>query len=118
MKETTKEQFDEVYDKYAPNVFLKIIYKHFSTKMRGSIGTIIIVMLFVIFNVLSIIMDGKNLQIRNIFLTISNAPFILWGLISLITFIWNKNRIKKIRKKLGLTIKEYDYYYYKWYNQD
>lgn len=110
MKQVSKEDFVKVYNEHSPNLFLRIMYKHFSTEMKRSIGTKVIVVLFLLFNILAIILDGKNLPLRNISLGLANIPFALWGLTALVAFKWNQIRTKKIGKILGLTPEEYNYY--------
>ncbi len=111
MKQVSKEEFLKVYNgEHAPNLFLQIMYKHFSTVMKRSLGTKIIVTLFLVFNILAIILDGRNLQLRNIALSLGNIPFGIWGVTSFVAFKWNQIRTKKVQKKLGLTFSEYDYY--------
>lgn len=110
MKEVNKEDFLKVYNEHALNLFLRIMYKHFSTDMKRSLGTKIILVLFVMFNILAIILDNKSLSLRNISLVLANLPFTLWGITALVAFIWNKLRTKRIAKLLGLTDEEYNYY--------
>lgn len=110
MKQVSKEEFLKVYNAHAPNLFLQIMFKHFSTSMKKSLGTKIIVGLFLVFNILAIIFDGKNLQLRNIALSLGNIPFGIWGVTSLVAFKWNQIRTKRVEKLLGLTTEEYNYY--------
>lgn len=111
MKQVSKEEFLKVYNSHAPNAFLRFMYTHFSTSLKKSLGTKIIVGLFLIFNILAIILDiKKSMSLRNISLALANIPFVIWGLTAFVTFKWNQIRLKNIGKELGLTPSEYDYY--------
>jgi hypothetical protein len=110
MKQVTKEEFLKVYNEHAPNLFLRIMFKHFSTSMKKSLGTKIIVALFLVFNILAIILDNKSLSLRNMSLALANIPFALWGLTALVAFKWNQIRTTRVQKILGLTSDEYNTY--------
>lgn len=111
MKSITKEEFLNVYNKHLPNLFLRIMFKYFSTDFKKSIGTQIIISLMVIFNILAVISDIFHIKMSvGVFLFIANVPFALWGLSALIAFIWNNIRTKRVAKILGLTPDEYNYY--------
>ncbi len=110
MKEVSKEEFLKVYNAHAPNAFLKLMYTHFSTSLKKSLGTKIIVGLFLTFNILAIILDNKSLELRNMSLALANIPFAIWGVTALVAFKWNQFRTRRIGKELGLTPSEYDYY--------
>jgi hypothetical protein len=111
MKQVSKEDFLKVYNAHAPNLFLRIMFKHFSTDMKKSLGTKIIVALFVVFTIPTIIFQEKNMMpARNISMIFAYVPFALWGITALVAFKWNQLRTKKIQKILGLTFEEYNYY--------
>ena len=112
MKQVSKEDFLKVYNEHAPNLFLRIMYKDFSTDWKKSLGTKIIVGLFIVFNILAIILDARKGGTigRNMSLVLANFPFVLWGVTAFIAWVWDKLRIKRISKILGLTAEEYNYY--------
>ena len=110
MKEVTKEDFLKVYNEYAPNLFLRIMFKHFSTSLKKSLGTKIMTVLFIVFTILAIIFQETQGQsaARNISMIIAYGPFSLWCITAFIAFKWNQLRNRKIAKILGLTKNEYD----------
>jgi hypothetical protein len=111
MKQVSKEEFLKVYNAHSPNLFLPIMFKHFSTHMKKSLGTKIIVALFVVFTIPTIIFQERNNMIaRNISMIFAYVPFALWGVSALVAFKWNQFRTKRIQKILGLTFEEYNYY--------
>jgi len=112
MKEVSKENFLKVYNEHSPNLFLRIMFKYFSTDWKKSLGTKIIVGLFLVFVIIAIILDARKGETvgRNLCLAISCIPFALWGISAFISFKWNKIRTKRIAKILGLTDEEYNFY--------
>lgn len=111
MKQVSKEEFLKVYNTHLPNLFLRIMFKHFSTDMKKSLGTKVIVGLFILFTIPTIIFQENNMvSLRNISLILAYVPFALWGIIAFVAFKWNQLRTKRIYKSLGLTIDEYNFY--------
>ena len=111
MKQVSKEEFLKVYNTHSPNLFLRIMFKYFSTDSKKSLGTKIIGMLFVFFTIPTIIFQEYNMMsLRNISMVFAYVPFALWGISALVAFKWNQLRTKRIQKILGLTFDEYNYY--------
>ena len=112
MKQVTKEDFLKVYNAHAPNLFLRIMFKYFSSSMKESIGTKIIIWTFVISMIIAIVFNSikGETPLRNVFLAIGCIPFFVWGIAALIAFIWDHARTTKVQKILGLTTEEYNLY--------
>jgi hypothetical protein len=118
-KDITKEQFDNHYNQFPPNRWLKWTYKHFSTKSETkpfSPGWLVTLIL------------GSTFAL-GFFGTVINAPrafigtvtFILAGVLVLVVFNsffasrLNNLRLRKIRRILGLSIREYGLVVNKYY---
>jgi hypothetical protein len=109
MKEISKKQFIAVCNEHKANLFLKIIYTHFSTDMQKSLGTKIIIIWMAFFNILAAILEKTHSKMGLISLALANIPFAIWGISGLIAFIWNNLRIKKIQKELEINDNEYNF---------
>jgi len=115
--EITKEQFDEVYNKYGPGKFLKFVYTYYNVKLKGKpapLGTWAAVIGWVIGTIGIIVFD--QLEMKDI------AIKFLWAwlpfgalIISFPAFWLNQFRIKKIAKKLGISLDQYNKLVEKYY---
>jgi hypothetical protein len=111
MKEVTKEDFLKVYNEHKPNLFLRTMFKHFSTDMKKSLGTKIIVAMFVLFTIPTIIFQEKRMETAKfVSMFFAYVPFALWGVSAFVAFKWNQFRTKRVQKELGLTVEEYNFY--------
>jgi hypothetical protein len=108
----TKEQFDIVYNQYSPNMWIKLIFKYFSsqTEMKNIAfqKNLRIILLGIFFcGLLGTIFNLPENFIKIItYLFSASIFFIVLCLFSAI--IMNNLRIKKIIKKLGISINEYN----------
>jgi len=108
----TKRQFDKAYNTHSPNWWIKFVFRFFSKETEKKD--------LVLSNTLTYIMGG--LFAIGFFSTVFNAPEVVvkWATIPLMVillligitmfsgFKLNNWRIRKIRKKLGVTKAEYN----------
>jgi len=112
----TKEQFEKVYNKYLPNKFLIFMFKHFAKddekttgvklKLGDKLAWFVLLPLFAIGMLFTIIGLPKT------YIGVVTIPYmILLSIMVLSMFVavqWNNFRIRKIAKKLGISIGEYN----------
>lgn len=108
----SKKQFNDVYNKYKPNNYIKFIYKHFSKetektnfKVRNSVSGVLSVLfiigfLSVIFPLPRIVTGVAAISYGSIIAIIVLSIFI--------GVIFNKIRLRKIMKELNVTRLEYN----------
>lgn len=106
----TKEEFDKVYNRYKPGAFLRFAYTHYNVKMKrtpkpigtwaGVIGWIIGTIGLIVFDQLGM----KDIAMKFLWAYVPFAAFI----ISLPAFLLNQSRTKKIARKLGVSLDEYN----------
>jgi ABC-type multidrug transport system permease subunit len=109
----SEEHFLQVYNKYVPNKWTKFVFRYFSRstqkkdKWVSQLLTAVFIALFLTG------LTGTILGLSYVFVSI--PTFILLGLLVIIgilkfgAFIMNNNRIRKIRKELGITKEDYDF---------
>jgi hypothetical protein len=120
----SKEEFLKVYNKYKPNKLVVFMFKYFTIGdiklSKKYIYQIIIILCFIIFNLISIIIDKKEelYNLKMIFLSLGNLPLLIVAILGLYSFIYNNLRIYKIRKELGITKTEYDTLSLIYFNDD
>jgi len=106
----TKEQFDEVYNKYKAGKFLKFAYTHYNVKLKRKptpIGTWAAVIGWTIGTIGMIVFDQLGMkEIAKDFLW-AYIPFAAL-IIALPAHLMNNSRIKKIAKKLGVSLDEFN----------
>jgi len=110
----SKEIFLKVYNSHPANKWTKFIFRYFSKETKqenrwlSKLVTIILLSLFILGFISTI------LHFNNIFMGIVTILFtliLLFVTVSMfIAAMINNVRIKKIRKELKLSIKEYNYY--------
>jgi len=106
----TKEQFDEVYNKYKAGKFLKFAYTHYNVKLRRKptpIGTLLAVIGWTIGTIGIIVFDQlgmKDIALKFLWAYVPFAALI----IALPAHIMNQARIKKIAQKLGISLDQYN----------
>ena len=122
MEKITKEQFNTAYDKYKPSKFLKFIYTYYNVKIRRpdkpiAWGTLLGVIGWIVGTIGYIIFDlaGMN-EIAKEFLW-AYVPFAAF-FISFPAHFLNIIRIKKIAKKLGISIEQYNKLADRFYGKD
>jgi len=106
----TKEQFDEVYNKYKAGKFLKFAYTHYNVKLKRKptpIGTWAAVIGWTIGTIGMIVFDQLGMkEIAKDFLW-AYIPFAAL-IIALPAHLMNQARTKKIAKKLGISLDQYN----------
>ena len=110
--DVTKEQFDAAYNKYGPGKFLKFVYTYYNVKMKRpgkplAWGTIAAVIGFCIGTIGIIVFDQLDLKPIAMKFLWAYAPFVAL-LISFPAFWMNQFRIKRIAKKLGVSLDQYN----------
>jgi ABC-type multidrug transport system permease subunit len=112
MDPVTKEKFLEVYNKHLPNKWTIFAFKYFSLstqeedKWLSQLFTGILIALFVIGFTATVANFSKIFIAINVALMAAllvSAAVLLFG-----AFFMNNFRIRKIRKELGITRKEYN----------
>lgn len=110
MDNITKVEFDAVYKKYAPSKFLKFAYTYYNVKLKRNprpIGTWAAVIGWAIGTLGIIVFDQLGMKdIAMIFLW-AYVPFGAL-IIAFPAFLLNHRRIKKMARKLGISIQEYN----------
>jgi len=112
MSEITKEKFLEAYNKHLPNWWIKLIYKYFSQgtteeNMKPSkIITAILLILFVSGFFATVLGLPKAAILPIVILYAIILTALVGSMFSAV--ILNNLRIRKIRKKLGLTVWQYN----------
>lgn len=112
MTNITKEQFNNVYNKYPPNKWILFAYKHFSNKTemeKLSLKKSIFYLLLLLFSCGFL---GTVFNLSRLFISIFTY---LFGIILLLlcfyitsAVILNNRRLNKIKNKLGITRFEYN----------
>lgn len=111
-----KEQFEKIYNKYLPNKFLVFMFKHFAKddekttgiklKLGDKLGWFVLLPLFLIGMLFTIIGLPKT-YIGVV--TISYSVILSIIVLSMFVAVqWNNFRIRKIAKKLGVNISDYN----------
>jgi hypothetical protein len=111
-KTITKEDFDKAYNQYLPGQWIKIAFKYFSkdTEMRDMKPKKILIGILLGLFIIGYTGTVLNLS-RNI---IGPATYTYGGILGLLILylfsavFLNNNRIRKIRKILGITKMEYN----------
>lgn len=110
------EQFEKVYNKYAPNKFLIFMFKHFAKddektsnvklKLGDKLAWFVLLPLFLIGMLFTIIGLPKA------YIGVVTIPYmILLAIMVLSMFVavqWNNFRLRKVAKELGINIREYN----------
>lgn len=112
MEMITKEQFNEAYNKYAPNKFIKFMYTYYNLGGRNprepvAWGTLLAAIGWTIGTVGMIVCDQlglKDLAINFLWAYVPFGVLIMW----IPTSLMNKIRIIKIARTLGVSMKEYN----------
>lgn len=119
MKKITKKQFDDAYNQHLPNKWIKFAYKYFSKETEKKnlvINNLVIILLATLFafGFFGTVFNasGRFILIATILYTILLSTLVLY-LFSVM--LLNNNRIRKIRKILGLNKQEYNDYVDKFY---
>ena len=108
----TKKQFDEAYGAYPPNKWTRIAFKYFSKStekknMKPSITIVAILGVLFLTGFLGTILNWSRAVIGTV--TIAYGIILALLVFSLLAAVWMNNaRIKKIAKKLGVTLQEYN----------
>lgn len=108
----SKEKFLEVYNSYPPNKFTKFIFKYFSkstTKKDSWLSRLLKVIFLVLFltGFVGTIVKAPRNFIGTVTIIFALLLVIVVGSLGIAVII-NNLRIRKIRKKLGLRIQEYN----------
>jgi len=112
MEDITKEQFLEVYNQHLPNKWIKFIYKYFSQGTTeenlkpSKIITAILLILFVSGFFATVLGLPKAAILPIVILYAIILTALVGSMFSAV--ILNNLRIRKIRKKLGLTVWQYN----------
>jgi len=108
----SKEQFMEVYDEYPPNNFIKMAFRYFSLSTAekdswvGKTVAIFFILLFIL-GLLGAILEMGGVFIG--FITYTFGILLSSFVLSLFAAVFMNNyRIRKIRKKLGVSRNEYN----------
>jgi len=119
MKEITKKEFDDAYNKHLPSKWIKFAYKYFSKETEKKdlvINNLVVTLLATLFafgffgTVFNV--SGRLVLFATISYTIILSTLVLYLLSAVFL---NNNRIRKIRKVLGLNKQEYNDYVDKFY---
>jgi len=108
----TKEQFDEAYNMYPPNWWTRMAFKYFSKSterknMKPSITITVILGVLFMTGMLGTIMKWPRAVIGTVTICYMIVLSIL--VFSLLAAVWMNNaRIKKIAKKLGVSLQDYN----------
>jgi len=114
--EITKERFEEVYNKYLPNKFIKFVFKLAAKDDERTTGiSISILDKIAYFILLPMVILGilfRALNLPEVYVGVVAIPYsILLAIIVLSGFVavkWNNFRIRKIAKELGVSLVEYN----------
>ena len=109
----TEDEFMTAYNTYPPNWWIRFAFKHFSKadeKKEMTINNFVTGVLIGLFGVgfLGSILNWSSSVIK----TVTIAYAIILTLIAALIFsavFMNNRRIKKIAKRLNITLKEYDF---------
>jgi len=116
----TKKQFDEAYGAYPPNWWTRMAFKYFSKSterknMKPSITIAVVLGIMFLTGMLGTIMKWP----RAVIATVTWIYMVLLTVLvfSLLAAVWMNNaRIKKIAKKLGISLEDYNKLAEKYYD--
>ena len=111
IKNVTKFEFLEAYDRNKPGKFISWIYKYYTTNLKQKptpIGSWSSLSSFGIATVGMILFDQLGYKTISKNFAFFYLPFLLWGILALSAYLINNARTSKIADELNITIEDYN----------
>lgn len=118
-KKITKKQFDTAYNQHLPNWWIKFVFRYFSKDSEKKDLVLSNTLTYTMMALFAIAFFGTIFNVSEVIIKwasiVMSLILVLIGITMFSGFKLNNWRIRKIRKKLGVTKFEYNYLVNKFY---
>jgi uncharacterized membrane protein len=108
----SKQTFLDAYNAYQPNKFVNYVFKYFSTNVKQEnkwLNNLLLILLIFLFLAGFVFTALNVFKYQILIITIAYVVLLLLLVVTIgIAVLINNHRITKIRKKLDVSLQEYD----------